>query len=218
MNDIKRNLGYRIKLSQTQISNTAESGGNLDLQIRLINTGWAAPYNPRNVELILRSKTQAGIQYIFPLNTDPRFWLPNKTIEINSSIVLPQNMPLGEYDALLNLPDSSSKLKTRAEYSIRLANKNTWENNTGYNKLLTTVTISQATSVDLSIDENSTKIFPNPTSGKIHIPTSEFKVLNMIGETILEGYSDEINIENFTNGIYYLVIQGSRYKVLKQNE
>jgi len=36
---------------------------------------------------------------------------------------------------LLHLPDEYASIAARPEYSIRLANNDVWEANTGYNKL-----------------------------------------------------------------------------------
>ena len=43
----------------------------------------------------------------------------------------------GEYTLSLNLPDPAEKLRNNPMFSIRLANKNVWDESTGYNKLYT---------------------------------------------------------------------------------
>ena len=43
----------------------------------------------------------------------------------------------GEYTLYLNLPDPSEKLRDNPLFSIRLANNDTWEEKTGFNKLQT---------------------------------------------------------------------------------
>jgi hypothetical protein len=48
---------------------------------------------------------------------------------------LPNDMPSGEYELFLNLPDPYPCIHDRPEYSIRLANKDLWEPVTGYNSL-----------------------------------------------------------------------------------
>ena len=50
-------------------------------------------------------------------------------------------MPNGEYQVLLNLPDPTTSLHNRPEYSIRLANQDVWEASTGYNSLLQKVIV-----------------------------------------------------------------------------
>ena len=107
------------------------------------NIGFAAPYNPRDIELIFRNN--AG-KYVIKLPRqkpfDPRLWLGGTTTSVIGQVTLPSNMQPGTYDVLLNLPDPESSIHNRLEYSIRLADQNTWEAATGYNKLLVSVTIN----------------------------------------------------------------------------
>ena len=76
-----------------------------------------------------------------PLPDDPRYWLAGTTVTINHTLTLPTNLPAGNYELLLNLPDPETSLAGRPEYSIRFANANTWEASTGFNDLLQTVTV-----------------------------------------------------------------------------
>ena len=48
---------------------------------------------------------------------------------------IPTDMPAGQYEVLLDLPDPYPSLRGRPEYSIRLANGDTWEPSTGFNRL-----------------------------------------------------------------------------------
>ena len=57
--------------------------------------------------------------------------------EVGAEITLPKNLTAGDYNVYLNLPDPYKSLSTRPEYSIRLANKEVWEPQTGYNKIHT---------------------------------------------------------------------------------
>ncbi len=136
---MKKNLGYRFVLTQGTYPNTATAGGSLNVQISIRNDGYAAPFNPRGRELILRN-TSTGTLYRFALASDPRFWLAGTTTTINQTITL-TGVPAGSYALLLNLPDPESALSTRPEYSIQLANTGTWEAGTGFNNLLMTITV-----------------------------------------------------------------------------
>jgi len=60
------------------------------------------------------------------------------------SAPIPAATPAGTYAVYLNLPDPAGSIRNRPEYSIRLANKDVWEDATGYNSLLHKVTISTA--------------------------------------------------------------------------
>jgi hypothetical protein len=61
---------------------------------------------------------------------------------VSQTVTLPSTMPKGNYALLLNLPDPQSALRSRPEYSIQLANSNTWEASTGFNNLNFTVAVA----------------------------------------------------------------------------
>src|SRR5690606_32740040 len=71
------------------------------------------------------------------LNEDPRSWFSGETVEINAAFGLPAKMPVGEYDVFLHLPDPEPTSYGRKYMSIRSANENVWEDDKGYNKLVT---------------------------------------------------------------------------------
>ncbi len=134
MDDIKRRLGYRFVLTEGKFNDNIKVGGKLQLQLKIKNEGFAAPFNPRDVQIIL-TKKGTGEKHIFKVNTDPRRWAAGSTTEVGAEITLPKNLTAGDYNVYLNLPDPYKSLSTRPEYSIRLANKEVWEPSTGYNKI-----------------------------------------------------------------------------------
>jgi hypothetical protein len=138
---VQKKLGYRFELQNGSYSTGARVGGALSVAINLQNTGFAAPYNPRGLELILRN-TSSGAVYRVNLSSDPRRWLPGSPIAINQTVTLPNSMPAGNYALLLNLPDPAASLYGRPDYSIQLANTGVWESSTGFNNLGMTVVVS----------------------------------------------------------------------------
>jgi hypothetical protein len=138
--EIDRRLGYRFALVSATFPATATRGAAMPLDIQIKNEGWAAPFNPRAVELVLRN-TSSGAVYRVPLSVDPRRWLAGTTTSIGPSVTIPTSVPAGSYAVLLNLPDPASSLSTRPEYSIQLANQNVWEASSGFNNLNRTVTV-----------------------------------------------------------------------------
>jgi hypothetical protein len=80
--------------------------------------------------------------YRIQLATDPRRWQAGQTVTINQTVTLPSTMPQGNYALLLNLPDPKASLSSRPEYSIQMANTNTWEASTGFNNLNFTVGVA----------------------------------------------------------------------------
>ena len=131
---VERRLGYRIALRHGIFDRGAYPGGQLHLLLTLQNEGWAAPFNPRAVDLILRDRKD-GATHRFPLDAELRLWLPGRPVVLRQTVALPSSLPAGDYDLLLHLPDPAPSLRDRNEYAIRLANDGIWEAGTGYHRL-----------------------------------------------------------------------------------
>jgi len=146
MDNIKRSLGYRFELQQGTFPDQAQAGNELSINLAVRNIGYAAPFNPRSVELILREATSGEI-WRADIDEKPRRWWPGATVSLNLTACLPESMPMGDYDILLNLPDPEPSLYGRADYSIRLANElpggaDVWEPTTGFNNLGHSLTLN----------------------------------------------------------------------------
>ena len=142
---LARKLGYRLQLVRSSFPSQVASNRQLSGNLTIENTGYASPYNPRGLEVVLRHRSTGKI-YRLPIlkplskTHDPRFWLASAgAISVDVRAKIPPTAPLGAYELLLNLPDPMPKLKNRPEYSIRLANEQTWEAKTGFNSLRRTV-------------------------------------------------------------------------------
>ena len=140
-------MGYRYNLLDGQFSDAAAPGGKMNVTIRVRNDGYAPIYNERPVYLVLKGAGRA--EYKIQLTADPRRWLPNKAISaINEQVAIPADMPAGTYHLYLWLPDKYTSIASDPRYAVRLANKNIWDENTGYNDLGVDVTISTTASLD----------------------------------------------------------------------
>jgi Domain of unknown function (DUF4832)/Domain of unknown function (DUF4874) len=146
---ISRKLGYRIQLVRSSFPIQMRMGSKLNGNFVVKNVGYASPFNPRGLELILRHQ-QTGKKYRIPLlkafspTHDPRFWLPQAgEISVKVTGEIGKNIPAGMYEILLNLPDPMPKLASRSDYSIRLANEQTWESQTGFNQLKRTIQVKK---------------------------------------------------------------------------
>lgn len=137
--EITRRLGYRLALTTGTYPGTATRGGGLPISITLRNDGYAAPFNPRGLELVLRDTATSAL-HRFPLTADPRRWQAGATNTITQTVPLPASLPAGTYALLLNLPDP--QLPSRPEYAIHLANEGVWEPATGLNSLRHTLTVN----------------------------------------------------------------------------
>jgi Domain of unknown function (DUF4832)/Domain of unknown function (DUF4874) len=147
--EIAKRLGYRLELLRASLPSTAQTSQALTGTVTVRNVGFASPFNPRGLELVLRSKATGAVIKLNLLkakdtNLDPRLWLPERgEIKINISLTVPEKLESGQYELLLNLPDPMPKLSSRPEYSIRLANEDVWESNTGFNALNTTLEVTK---------------------------------------------------------------------------
>ena len=130
MEAIKRNLGYRIVLKNAVLPEEISSGKSFDVKLTLENIGYASPVKERNVKLILRNEN--GNLWEYTLDTDVRHWFNEITL---SQTLLADELPMGSYDLLLKIEDPHESIRDRPEYSIRLANLDVWEEETGYNSL-----------------------------------------------------------------------------------
>lgn len=115
----------------------------MTLRLVVANDGFASPYNPRAVELVLRHAV-TGVEHILPLNADPRFWTGGETQTLDLPVAVPSDLVPGIYAAFLNLPDPEAALRRNPDYSIRLANESLWEASTGYNSLQATISVGDA--------------------------------------------------------------------------
>jgi len=138
--EIGRQLGYRFSLVEAEVPAQAAPGGPFTLSFNVKNSGFASPYNPRYVEIVLRNR-QSKREFFLRVQSDPRRWQPGTTTRVALNATLPASMPAGTYDAFLNLPDPAPKLYGRPAYSVRLANDGVWEAYSGYNALKASVRV-----------------------------------------------------------------------------
>ena len=142
-------MGYRYNLMSAQYSDQAAPGGKANVVISLRNVGYAPLYNERPVYLVLKSSSKT---YTLQLNADPRRWLPNGTWSlIREQVDIPSDVAEGSYDLYLWMPDRHESIKNDPRYAVRFGNKNVWDNNTGYNDLNASITISNSAPKDPGI-------------------------------------------------------------------
>ena len=132
--EIKRRLGYRLSLSDIYHTERMTPGEDFNIVIKIRNTGFAAPMNPRDVELVLID--ESGVKKVWKCdNVDPRYWFAGETATIEMELDMPANIT-GKSALYLNLPDPKETLRNNPKFSIRLANDAHWDAARGYNRLL----------------------------------------------------------------------------------
>jgi hypothetical protein len=121
--DIDKKLGYRIVLTSGSAPKEVKPGGSFTLKLGISNVGWAAMMTPRPVILVLESAAGQRLEAVLP--ADPRMWLPGAH-EITVRLRVPANLVPGTYRLALWLPDMAQGLRSRAEYSVQIANQGVW--------------------------------------------------------------------------------------------
>ena len=134
LNTFKRLIGYRLEGREITTTYKPKAGEELKVALSLVNVGYSAPKNPRDIEMLLINTADASDIYRVVPDSDPRFWFTDQMQTIEVSFV-PKKA--GEYKLYLNLPDPMPNLHNDPRYSIRLANENCWDEQTGYNYLTT---------------------------------------------------------------------------------
>lgn len=137
--EIARKVGYRFELRRALFNEQVAPGGALALEVHLRNVGYASPFNPRPVHVVLEG---GGARRTVALeDVDPRRWEPGAEHAFSVRVRLPANLVPGAYRLGLWLPDAAPGLQGRAEYAIQLANEGVWDAASATNILTGSLTI-----------------------------------------------------------------------------
>ena len=136
--DAQRRLGYRFRLTEGRFTDGVRPGRSFKVDLSVHNDGFATPYNPRDVSLILRG---AHRSYAVPVHADPRRWDAGATTDL--AIRACAAVPPGRYQLLLDLPAPERRLRSQAAYAIQLANEGVWDSDTGANELGHTLVVGR---------------------------------------------------------------------------
>lgn len=224
--EMEARLGYRFQLVNGIYPQNAAIGTGMPITIKVQNSGFATPYNPRPAYLILRNAA-SNQEYSIVINSDPRLWTASAITTISENIALPASIVPGSYKLFLKLPDPDSALASRPEYSIQLANTGTWESATGYNNLQHTVNITTSLGVgDNDVRANLT-IYPVPANNELvmeldGIEDYNVSLFNSLGQKIAVKSNIEssskmtLNTESLSNGIYFVTLDNGSRKETKR--
>ncbi len=227
--DVENHLGYRFEMVSGTFATNVNVGGTMPVQFKVNNTGFASPFNQRKVYLILKNAL-TGTEYQVQMATDPRFWNPQSVTTVNENILLPSNIPAGSYKLYLKLPDMNPALSSRAEYSIRMANDNTWNAANGTNDLQHTITVGTSTGrIGAEQPKKSSELllYPVPANNELVIESGNLKqmkvvVLNSLGQRVnagtFENQSGGLTVDTsaLTDGVYFVSVTNGEYNQTKR--
>lgn len=155
---IRDHIGYRFVLRDSKLTESTEQGGNIQVNFRVENTGFANVIPSVKSYVILEKD---GIFAFAEADTDCRQWLSCTESENSLNIKIPDSLPKGEWNVYLKLsmgtPLSVTEMSGR---SIRFANEGVWNSAMGAN-YLGSFTVSEAqykgTDNSLRASENADK-------------------------------------------------------------
>ncbi|MES3019274.1 MAG: DUF4832 domain-containing protein [Bacteroidota bacterium] len=131
--ELQRDLGYRLSLLTSNLPSQIRANKDLDINIRIANKGYAPLYNYKITSLVLKNSASGKVHEI-QIPVDMRECKPSGEILIDKRLKT-SGIPKGTYDLSLKISDRDEKLRMRSEYSIRLANKEVWDESSGTNSL-----------------------------------------------------------------------------------
>lgn len=154
--EIDRRLGYRLVLTEGSLPDAVRPGGSFVLELTLTNEGFAAPFNPRPLRVVIEGP---GGRFEVTLPDDVRRWLPGEHT-LSARLGLPALAP-GEYTVSLWLPSSERPVEDDPAFSIRLANEGVWDAAAGSNTL-GTITIDPSAPGTGDPSATALRLLPRP--------------------------------------------------------
>ena len=141
--EIRRRIGYRFVLESAQLPQQINPGTEFNLTFKIRNVGFGELFNPRKVEIVLINNA-TGSEKVAVLKEEPRFWGAGKTTTVRTSLSIPATLEKGEYTVGIRMPDLSPSIHDDPRYSIRFANKEIWDGETGTNVLIKNLPVTDS--------------------------------------------------------------------------
>jgi hypothetical protein len=133
MDVIARDLGYRLVLHRASWPASVGRGGSFTIGLTLENRGFAAPFNPRPVVVVIGEGEDRLELELAEL--DWRDWSPGQTHELTATVHVPEDAADGSQPVSLWLPDAAPMLRPYPAYAVRLSNEDLWRPTQGDNLL-----------------------------------------------------------------------------------
>jgi hypothetical protein len=131
--EIDDRLGYRFAVTRVGHTERVAPGGILELEVDVMNRGYAAPFNQRPVEVVLDDGTTRRVAR---LAADARTWAAGVKTTLTVRLRIPADIVAGPHTLSLRLPDAEASLADDPRYAIQLANDAVWSGETGDNVII----------------------------------------------------------------------------------
>lgn len=202
---IRDHIGYRFVLRKSELSETVEQGGQLNMHFKVENTGFANPIPDVKAELLLERN---GNFMRTGIDVNPNQWRSCIVADEVISAKLPDSLPSGKWNAYLKLTMGENSVYQTGLRSIRFANDDVWHAALGANYI-------GSFNVTESADHGTDNFLRSDNS-----PSDRMYSVN--GQTIIDGIDsfrgewteDMLLSENGTDKLYmtaddkYLYLRG----------
>ena len=127
---IRDHLGYRFVLRDAKLSKETEQGGNLQIALKIENTGFANPVHKQNAEILLEKD---GNYYRTDVDLDSQKWYSCTETPASLSVQIPGGTEPGKWNVYLKLSVGSNDITQTHMRSVRFANPDIWQPALGAN-------------------------------------------------------------------------------------
>ena len=160
---IRDHIGYRFVLRKSELSETVQQGGELDLHFNIENTGFASIIPEAKTEILLE---QNGNFIRTTVDINPEEWYSCTTSEEFLNLKLPDSLPEGDWNAYLKISFGNNTADQINLRSVQFANDGVWNASLGADYLGTfTVTKNNSNGSDNGFYQTGTT--PDENSGKM---------------------------------------------------
>lgn len=135
---MRDHIGYRFVLRDSDLTAETKQGGNVTVNFKVENTGFANPIKSQNAEVILEKD---GKYMICDTDVDDTKWLSTETVSEELNLKLPANIEAGNWNIYLKLTAGKTDVES-TKRTVRFANNNVYNSSLGAN-YLGTVTVKE---------------------------------------------------------------------------
>ncbi len=135
---MRDHIGYRFVLRDSDLTSETKQGGDVTVNFRIENTGFANPIKFQNSEVILEKD---GKYMICDTDIDDREWFSTETVSEVLNLKLPSDIETGDWNIYLKLTAGNTDAED-TKRTVQFANNNIYNSSLGAN-YLGTVTVKE---------------------------------------------------------------------------
>ena len=142
---MRDHIGYRFVLRDSDLTADCVQGGNITINFKVENTGFANPIKQQNAQVILEKD---GNYIVCESDIDDRTWYSTETAGETLNLKLPGNIEPGNWNVYLRLSVGDVD-ENNIQRTVQFANADIYNSSIGAN-LLGTVTVGETNNADCS--------------------------------------------------------------------